>query len=378
MATGFSSRGAARVLTGEGLLLGAAGVVLGAPGGVGYAWLIIHALRTWWSGAVGNLDLALHVTPRQPGHRFGRGIPGFRGRRPLGRAAAAPHADAGAARRLAGDGRAAAEAPPPARAWDRHRGAGPGGGLLLLRTAVLQRRPKAPSWARRVAALGFLALVCARIAQRAEARRPRKRFALAAGLARRVARLAPEPAHGRPASRARASSSSWWRRTERTSPAPNTAERRSGAGGFSPLARSDVPIFDRPEHGRRPRGARLSARSARRRIRRVEVFSVPHDRRRRRQLPEHPAAGPAAGPRRAARTGRARRVQLHGGGGEAENPWRLLEREEKPAVPALRSSAASAFAELRGQAAGDETADPGVRRCHAARSGCCTSAWARK
>jgi hypothetical protein len=62
-AAGFPARSAARVLTGEGFFLGAAGVLLGVPAGVGYAWLIIRALRTRWSGAVGDLSLALHVTP---------------------------------------------------------------------------------------------------------------------------------------------------------------------------------------------------------------------------------------------------------------------------------------------------------------------------
>ncbi len=60
-ATGFTARRAARVLVGEGLLLGAFGAVLGAAFGVGYAWLIVLALRTWWSGAVGDFRLVLHV-----------------------------------------------------------------------------------------------------------------------------------------------------------------------------------------------------------------------------------------------------------------------------------------------------------------------------
>ncbi len=61
-ATGFPTKSAERVLIGEGYCLGAAGVLLGVPAGIGYAWLIIRALRTWWSGAVGDLSLALHVT----------------------------------------------------------------------------------------------------------------------------------------------------------------------------------------------------------------------------------------------------------------------------------------------------------------------------
>ena len=61
-ATGFPSESAERILIGEGYCLGTAGVLLGVPAGIGYAWLIIYALRTRWSGAVGDLSLALHVT----------------------------------------------------------------------------------------------------------------------------------------------------------------------------------------------------------------------------------------------------------------------------------------------------------------------------
>ncbi len=60
-ATGFTPKRAARVLLAEGLLLGALGAVIGAALGVGYASLIVMALRTWWAGAVGGFRLELHV-----------------------------------------------------------------------------------------------------------------------------------------------------------------------------------------------------------------------------------------------------------------------------------------------------------------------------
>ena len=60
LATGFTPTSAARVLAGEGLILALIGVLIGAPLGVGYAWLIIHGLRTWWQGAVGPFAFSLH------------------------------------------------------------------------------------------------------------------------------------------------------------------------------------------------------------------------------------------------------------------------------------------------------------------------------
>ena len=61
VATGFSPRRAARVLVGEGMVLALGGTAVGIPLGIGYAWLIIHLLRTRWSGAVADFPLALHV-----------------------------------------------------------------------------------------------------------------------------------------------------------------------------------------------------------------------------------------------------------------------------------------------------------------------------
>ncbi|HEU4689636.1 MAG TPA: ABC transporter permease [Vicinamibacterales bacterium] len=47
----------------EGLLLAVLGSLLGVVGAVGYAWLMMYGLRSWWVDAVGTTALALHVSP---------------------------------------------------------------------------------------------------------------------------------------------------------------------------------------------------------------------------------------------------------------------------------------------------------------------------
>ncbi len=63
LATGFTAGQAAAVLRREGFVLAVLGTALGVPLGIGYAWLIILALRTLWAGAVGGFALTLHVGP---------------------------------------------------------------------------------------------------------------------------------------------------------------------------------------------------------------------------------------------------------------------------------------------------------------------------
>lgn len=63
VSTGFSSSSAARVLRLEGMVVAAAGVLVGVPLGAGYAWALVWALRNRWQGAVADLDLALHIGP---------------------------------------------------------------------------------------------------------------------------------------------------------------------------------------------------------------------------------------------------------------------------------------------------------------------------
>jgi putative ABC transport system permease protein len=61
-AVGFGPRDVRRLFLAEGLLLSVAGSLLGVAGALGYASLLMYALRTWWVDAVGTRDLTLHVT----------------------------------------------------------------------------------------------------------------------------------------------------------------------------------------------------------------------------------------------------------------------------------------------------------------------------
>ncbi len=62
-AVGYRERRVRRRLLAEGGLLAAAGALVGLAGAVGYAALMMAALRTWWRPAFGTSELFLHVTP---------------------------------------------------------------------------------------------------------------------------------------------------------------------------------------------------------------------------------------------------------------------------------------------------------------------------
>ncbi|MBI4473461.1 MAG: ABC transporter permease, partial [Acidobacteria bacterium] len=62
-AVGFNPAAIRRLFMSEGLLLSVAGAGLGVVGGLGYGYLMISALRTWWVDAVGTTEIALHVSP---------------------------------------------------------------------------------------------------------------------------------------------------------------------------------------------------------------------------------------------------------------------------------------------------------------------------
>ncbi|RMF76041.1 MAG: ABC transporter permease, partial [Planctomycetota bacterium] len=62
LATGFTTRQVRALLLREAMWLAAAGSVLGLGGAVGYAWLMITGLRTWWAAAANAPFLTLHVT----------------------------------------------------------------------------------------------------------------------------------------------------------------------------------------------------------------------------------------------------------------------------------------------------------------------------
>lgn len=62
-AVGFRAAAVRGVFMREGVALALVGSILGVGGAVGYAWLVMAGLRTWWVGAVGTTALALHVSP---------------------------------------------------------------------------------------------------------------------------------------------------------------------------------------------------------------------------------------------------------------------------------------------------------------------------
>lgn len=47
----------------EGLILSGLGSLLGTVGAIGFAWLLMYGLRTFWVGAVGTTSLQLHISP---------------------------------------------------------------------------------------------------------------------------------------------------------------------------------------------------------------------------------------------------------------------------------------------------------------------------
>jgi putative ABC transport system permease protein len=63
LALGYPVRAVRRRLLAEGAALAGAGALLGLAGALGYAWLLMVGLRTWWLPAVGTPDLYLHVEP---------------------------------------------------------------------------------------------------------------------------------------------------------------------------------------------------------------------------------------------------------------------------------------------------------------------------
>jgi ABC-type lipoprotein release transport system permease subunit len=62
-AVGFSPGAIRRSFLTEGAVLAGIGAAIGAVAAVGYGAAIMYGLRTWWVGAVGTTELALHVAP---------------------------------------------------------------------------------------------------------------------------------------------------------------------------------------------------------------------------------------------------------------------------------------------------------------------------
>ncbi len=63
LALGYRLRQVRLRLLGEGGVLALAGAAAGTAGGIGYAALLLHGLRTWWRPAVGSSELHLHLQP---------------------------------------------------------------------------------------------------------------------------------------------------------------------------------------------------------------------------------------------------------------------------------------------------------------------------
>ncbi len=63
LATGFRVRKVSRLLLGEGALLAAVGVAVGLAASIGYAWLMLAGLRSWWASAVNAPFLRLYASP---------------------------------------------------------------------------------------------------------------------------------------------------------------------------------------------------------------------------------------------------------------------------------------------------------------------------
>ena len=62
-AAGFTVATVRRLLLMEAVVLAIVGGAVGILGALAYGQIIVHGLRTWWVGAVGTTELALHVTP---------------------------------------------------------------------------------------------------------------------------------------------------------------------------------------------------------------------------------------------------------------------------------------------------------------------------
>jgi ABC-type lipoprotein release transport system permease subunit len=63
MAVGLRERSVRRLLLAEGLAVSVLGGLAGAALGIGYAWLMLVGLRTWWLAAIRTPFLKLYVTP---------------------------------------------------------------------------------------------------------------------------------------------------------------------------------------------------------------------------------------------------------------------------------------------------------------------------
>jgi ABC-type antimicrobial peptide transport system permease subunit len=63
-ALGFSPGALRRIMLSEGMTLAIIGGIVGTFAAIGYTWLLVAGLRTWWVGAVGTTEMRLHVVPQ--------------------------------------------------------------------------------------------------------------------------------------------------------------------------------------------------------------------------------------------------------------------------------------------------------------------------
>lgn len=63
LAIGFRRPLTARIFAAEGAAVAAIGAAIGVAAGVGYAWLMLAGLKTWWIGAISTPFLRLYVMP---------------------------------------------------------------------------------------------------------------------------------------------------------------------------------------------------------------------------------------------------------------------------------------------------------------------------
>lgn len=63
LAAGFTTRQVMRVWLAEMVMVAVLGALLGTCLGLGYAWVVVYGLKTWWIGAISRPFLNLYVTP---------------------------------------------------------------------------------------------------------------------------------------------------------------------------------------------------------------------------------------------------------------------------------------------------------------------------
>lgn len=73
-AMGFSRRQVRWMLATEGAIVAVIGGLLGVAAGVGYAWLMVEGLRTWWLAAITTPFLQLYITPASLAIGFAVGV----------------------------------------------------------------------------------------------------------------------------------------------------------------------------------------------------------------------------------------------------------------------------------------------------------------